>query len=76
MALTQSAAAAKDARNGLSEMQHRHFATVAAIIKSMRHEDESNFQVDRTAHHFANELAKTNTRFNRTRFLDACGVKK
>lgn len=55
-------------------MQHRHFATVATIIKSL--EDPSISKRDRhtLARHFADELAGTNPRFDRQRFLAACGL--
>lgn len=77
MALSIEAAARKDRATGLSEMQHRHFSTVAAIIASMRGDLDLRFsqgEVDRVAEHFADELAKTNPRFDRKRFLRACGV--
>lgn len=56
-------------------MQHRHFATVAAIVANMRGDLDLRFsqgEVDRIAKHFADELAKTNPRFDRKRFLAAC----
>lgn len=78
MALSIEAAARKDRATGLSEMQHRHFSTVAAIIASMDtvHNGEHGFiDVRRdVAEHFANQLARTNDRFDRKRFLRACGV--
>ena len=70
MALSEKAAASKDKRTGLSEMQHRHFATIATILRNYRTTDES-----RKAHvieHFADELARTNPRFDRSRFIAAC----
>lgn len=33
--LTQSAAIRKDTRTGMAKMEHRHFATIAVIIKDM-----------------------------------------
>lgn len=78
MALTTEAATRKDKTTGLSEMQHRHFATVAAIIASMSkvNNQEHGFIDVRedVAEHFADELAKTNPRFDRARFMRACGV--
>lgn len=68
--LTAQTALAKDIRTGLSPMQHRHFATVAAIIATMP--DRPSAEV--AAHHFAAELPATNPKFNRARFLAACNV--
>jgi len=76
--MTDSAAIQKDRTSGLGEMQHRHFATVAAIIRSMEkvNNQEHGFIDVRedVAHHFADNLAGTNPRFDRRRFLIACGV--
>lgn len=68
MPLTAKAAIRKDMASANSRMEHRHFATIAAIIRDMGE--------GRTAAtlHFANELARTNDRFDRARFLRACGV--
>ena len=68
MALSEQAALNKDKRNAMSDMQHRHFATIAHIIRTM-----PGNRV-RAAYHFADELAKTNPRFDRARFLAACDV--
>lgn len=74
--LTPESATRKDKTSGLGEMQHRHFATVAAIIRGMDkvHNQEHGFIDIRedVAEHFANELARTNPRFDRARFLRAC----
>jgi len=77
--LTSAAALRKDTANASSDMQHRHFATVAAIIKSMDLVQNGTGQgfVDArqdVAEHFATQLARTNPRFDRARFLRACGV--
>jgi len=76
--LTSAAALRKDTANASSDMQHRHFATVAALIKSLPtvHNGEQGFIDVRqdVAAHFANGLARTNPRFDRARFLRACGV--
>lgn len=76
MALTEKSALAKDRRNGLGDMQHRHFATVATIIRGMEKvsNQEHGFIDIRedVAEHFADQLAKTNPRFDRARFLAAC----
>lgn len=73
--LTTEAASRKDERTGLADMQHRHFATVAAIIRTMP-EIPGDGTRERVAEHFANELVRTNPRFDRGRFLKACGVLK
>lgn len=78
MPLSTKAAHAKDTRAGLSEMQHRHFATIAYIIHSMDkvHNQEHGFIDirDDVAEHFADMLARTNPKFDRARFLAACGT--
>ena len=79
MPLTQTAAARKDARNAKSEMQHRHFATVAAILANAPDFTKHNSGNPIGAHrqlcrYFADELAETNPRFDRDRFLKACGA--
>lgn len=71
MALSTAAAARKDKTTGKTEMQHRHFATVAAIIASLPHGAKIQRQV---AEHFADELATTNGKFDRRRFLQACDL--
>jgi len=74
MALTTEAAARKD-RTTRTTLEHRHFATVAAIIRDMRGNLDLRFsqgEVDRVAEHFAAELRSTNPRFDRKRFLAAC----
>lgn len=71
--LSHHAALEKDNRSGLSPMQHRHFATVAAIIASL-HESGTMGRDDAAAvaDHFAAELVKTNPKFDKRRFLAAC----
>ena len=69
--LTPESATRKDKTSGLGEMQHRHFATVAAIIRSYHPETVAS-EADAIAEHFANELARTNPKFDRARFLRAC----
>ena len=79
MTLSTAAALRKDKTDAVSGMEHRHFATVAAIIANMPtvHNGEQGFVDVRqdVAYHFANGLARTNPRFDRARFLTACGVK-
>lgn len=77
MSLTPETAARKDrTQPSGNEMQHRHFATIAAIIRDMDfvHTGTQGFVDIRedVATHFANGLARTNPRFDRKRFLAAC----
>lgn len=69
MALAFAAARRKDRRTGKAAMQHRHFTTVAEIIRTLPLDPSAHVTV---AHHFANELADTNANFDRARFLAAC----
>ena len=69
MALNTQSALAKDTRSGLGEMQHRHFATIATIIREMQITDEMR---DTLAKEFAARLSSTNSNFNARRFLTAC----
>lgn len=66
MALSTTAALSKDKTTGKSEMQHRHFATVAAILVNLKADKD-------TCEAWADELAPTNPKFDRARFLAACG---
>lgn len=70
MALTTDAALRKDRTSANSTMEHRHFATIADIIA--RYPAKS--QRDYIAKFFASELSFTNPKFDRARFLRACGV--
>lgn len=76
MPLSASAALSKDRRTGSTPMQHRHFTTIAKIIRDMDkvHNGEHGFVDIRedVAEEFANALARTNPRFDRERFLSAC----
>lgn len=68
--LKPAAALRKDKTNAFaSSMEHRHFATIAAIIAGMN--DLANNGA--VARRFASELAITNPKFDRERFLAACG---
>jgi hypothetical protein len=71
MALAYLAARRKDARTGKADLQHRHFATIATIIKDAPF---GPIERRRIAEHFATELHSTNDRFDRARFLAACGL--
>lgn len=70
MTLTTESALRKDKRNAVSTMEHRHFATVAAILRDM---DIAGGQRSSVIRQFADALARTNLRFDRERFLRACG---
>jgi hypothetical protein len=72
MTLTTEAALRKDKTNATSDMQHRHFATIAAIIANQPGPTTSIRR--QMATHFANGLAHNNPKFDRARFLRACGV--
>lgn len=70
MPLTAESALRKDRLNARAPvMEHRHFAVVAGVIAKL----SCDVRLD-IARHFANELAATNPRFNRHRFLRACNV--
>lgn len=65
MALTDESALRKDKTSGLGDMQHRHFATIATILR----ETGASREYCET---WADKLAPTNPRFDRRRFLRAC----
>lgn len=74
MALTIEAALRKDKRNAKcipARMEHRHFAMIAGILALLPQSEEN----DEIVEHFAKELAKTNPRFDRARFLRAAASK-
>ena len=54
-----------------ANMQRRHYELIADIIKQMKGDFAEHYE---TAHHFADELAKGNSKFNKDKFLRACGV--
>lgn len=70
MPLTPASALRKDVTSGKCRREHRHFATVAAILRTppMRPYEH----VDAIVQHFADELADTNPNFDRARFVAAC----
>ncbi len=76
MGLSTEAALNKDKRTGLAPLQHRHFATIAAILLDarsalfLRGEEDPNSALNE---YFAERLAETNPRFDRERFLKAAG---
>lgn len=58
------------------DLQHRHFAFIAATLKATKPESagpELNQWTNMTLQ-FASECRSTNPKFNRDRFLSACGV--
>ena len=68
--LTVKSAHRKDITTGISDMQHRHFATIATIIREM---DKSQlYTVGHISEMFAIRLARTNPNFDCGRFLRAC----
>ena len=74
MSLSKQAAHKQDLISNVGEMQHRHFATVAFIIRrlelpEMLSEDEMRSTI---ARQFADHLEHSNPRFDRGRFLRAC----
>ena len=71
MPMTTSNLHAKDKRtaDARPQLEHRHFAIVARIIS------RCNIGMRRAiALHFANNLETSNKKFDRERFLHACGV--
>jgi hypothetical protein len=78
MAFSKDTAHRKDLNAGIGDMQHRHFATIATIIREMPMTRmlESEKAAERTyiAEQFADRLRSSNPNFDRRRFLLACGV--
>ena len=87
MPLTSHAALAKDATNGKKAplMQHRHFAWIAAELRSHMPGgyDPTAHYMERSANEamwvgicesFADKLSETNPNFDHDRFIRACGV--
>jgi enamine deaminase RidA (YjgF/YER057c/UK114 family) len=74
MALTTESALRKDKRSArhskMDAMQHRHFAVIAGIIANIP-DKEIRFAVTQQ---FVAALANTNSRFDRARFMRACGA--
>lgn len=66
--LTIEAAARKDKIGALGSLEHRHFATIAAILRNLPDYADKSAVIE----HFADELIVTNPRFDRARFLAAC----
>ena len=78
MPLTTESATRKDKRSAkyprMDAMQHRHFAVIAGIIASMPNHAATLRTAERSvALQFADALTGSNQRFDRGRFLRACG---
>lgn len=82
MPLTAESAARKDrtTANGSPELQHRHFAFIAATLSNMKPTKRNSTFELRTSewrgacNSFADACAVSNPRFDRKRFLTACNV--
>lgn len=61
----------KDLNAKTAHFEHRHFATIASIIREMPNDYNGRLLV---AEEFAKRLRATSTRFQESRFLAACGV--
>lgn len=75
MSLTQESASRKDRNAPLqAKLQHRHFAFIAAVIAGMPdHAASLRAQKRSCAISFAEACAGSNARFDRARFMRACG---
>ena len=75
MPLKQQAAHRKDLTTGATAtLEHRHFAFIAATIRAMpTHAETLRTQKRSCALSFADACARTNPRFDRRRFMLACG---
>lgn len=74
MPLSTKAALCKDNRT-TGTMQHRHFATIARVINRLHTRKPDRLTSGMVASFFADALAETNPRFDRERFLRACGTR-
>lgn len=74
--LTNESAIRKDKTSGTSAtLEHRHFAFIAATIEAMPdHAASLRAQKRSCALAFADACASSNPRFDRARFLRACGL--
>lgn len=74
--LTQQSALRKDQSSAnTATLEHRHFSFIAGVIKAMpSHAASLRAQRRSTAVAFADACAGTNQRFDRARFMRACGV--
>ncbi len=73
--LTVESATRKDRTTGkTAELQHRHFAFIAGVIAAMpTHAASLRTQKRSCALAFADACASSNHRFDRARFMRACG---
>ena len=55
-------------------LQHRHFAVIAGILAELKARGADPEQHTTVCEHFADGLAETNPKFDRARFLKACGL--
>lgn len=69
MPLKPETALRKDRSTRPVTMQHRHYATIAAIIAEM---PNAYGERDTAACYFARRLRDTNPNFDRQRFIAAC----
>lgn len=80
MSLSAEAAARKDRTNAHNAtFEHRHFAALAAMLAELKPSQRLSLSGTThryICHYFADRLAGTNPRFDRKRFLVACGVEK
>ena len=63
--LTKENALRKDITTDKASMEHRHFATIATILRKLGTDQE-------TCRAWAYELSETNPRFDHDRFMRAC----
>lgn len=76
MALTKNAAERKDKASGTNAvLQHRHFAFIAAVLADLSTSEDMEGLTPVVARAFAEALAKSNPRFDRSRFMKASNVK-
>lgn len=58
-------------------MQRRHFELIAGVLRDFRRTSEpgglAELATDELAERFADQLRKENPRFDRDRFIRACG---
>lgn len=74
MPLTEQTAARKDKTNAHgATMEHRHFAVIALILADLTDTYDNPLTKGEVIEAFADALANTNPRFDRRRFLAACG---
>lgn len=72
--LTQASALRKD-KTTTTTLEHRHFAFIASVIASLpTHAPTLRAQQRSTANAFADACEASNPRFDRSRFMRACGL--